>query len=213
VVQDVIAGEESARLDLPILRWLAAHRDATLTHVMTVVRDATSIWAALVAAAIGLVLTWRRPARLTRITLAGCAWAGALLLALTVGLTVGRTPPPAMYTVAAAPTGHRSFPAVGVTVTTAVAGLFAAQASVSARSWARAVAAWTAAILWAAAAGAAAAYFGTQWTTDVFGGWTLGAAWDAVLLTGWWTWFRRQANEALAPEDDDITSSAPRPAY
>jgi hypothetical protein len=52
-----------------------------------------------------------------------------------------------------------------------------------------------------------------QWTTDVFGGWTLGAAWNAVLLTGWWTWFRRRANEAPAPEDGDITPSAPRPAY
>src|SRR5512144_802496 len=205
VVQDVIAGEESARRDLPILRALA--------HAATWVSEATSIWAALVAAAIGLALTWRRPGRRTRITLAGSAGAGALLLALTLGLTVGRTPPPAMYTVAAAPTGHGSFPAVGVTVTTAVAGLFAAQASVSARSWARAVAAWTAAILWAGAAGAAAAYLGTQWTTDVLGGWTLAAAWNAVLLTGGWTWFRRQANEARAPEDDDITPSPPRPAY
>jgi undecaprenyl-diphosphatase len=123
------------------------------------------------------------------VLLAGLAGVGGLVLAITVERIVGRTPPPAplAITVSSAP---GSFPALSVTVTTAVAVVLTVQAFLAARRWGRAVTACTTALLWIGGAGVSAAYLGSHWSTDVLGAWALGAAWGAVLLTAWHTWSR-----------------------
>lgn len=183
LVQDVLAGEEATRFDLPVLMWFVQRRDATLTSVMVVVQALTSVWAALAVAVVGMLVAWRRHAP---VVLAGLAGVGALLLALTVELLVARTPPAAAFAVSVA-SAPGSFPALAVTVTTAVAGVLAVQACLVARRWGHAVAACTAALLWVAGAGVSAAYLGTSWATDILGAWALGATWGAVLLTAWHT--------------------------
>jgi membrane-associated phospholipid phosphatase len=194
VVQDVLAGEEAVRLDLPMLLWFADHRDATLTQLMSVVRDLTSVRAALGVAALATLLAWRRHAPVLLPCLAGL---GGLLLAVTIELTVARTPPPSELA-ASISSAPGSFPALAVTVTTAVAGTLAVQACLATRTWGRAVTACTAALLWAAGAGVSAAYLGTHWTTDILGAWALGAAWGAVLLTTWHTWSRLRRPRKVA---------------
>lgn len=196
VVQDVLAGEEAARFDLPVLLWFVDHRDASLTQVMSVVQVLTSVWAALAVAAAGMLLAWRRHSPVLLPWLAAC---GGLLLAVTVELVVARTPPPAQYAVSVPPAAG-SFPALTVAVCTAVAGMLAVQASLAAHSWGRAVTACTAALLWAGGAGVSAAYLGSNWMTDILGGWALGAAWDAALLTAWQTWSRLRRPQPAAVE-------------
>jgi membrane-associated phospholipid phosphatase len=145
---------------------------------------------------------WRRrvPALLP-----GLAAAGGLVLTLTVELVVGRGAPPAQYAVIAS-SAPGSFPALAVTVTTAVAEVLAVQACLTGRSWGRAVTACTAALLWAGGAGLSAAYLGTHWPTDILGAWALGAAWGAVLLTAWHTWSRlRRTTHPPATERDAAT--------
>ena len=196
LVQDVLAGEEAARFDLPVLLWFVDHRDATLTQVLSVVQVLTSVWAALAVAAAGMLLAWRRR---TPVLLAGLAGVGGLVLAVTVEIVVARTPPPADLAVTVS-SAHGSFPALAVTVTTAVAGVLAVQACLAARRWGRAVSACTAALLWAGGAGVSAAYLGTHWATDILGAWALGAAWGAVLLTAWHAWSRLRRPQTAAAD-------------
>jgi len=204
LVQDVLAGEEAARFDMPVLLWFVDHRDATLTQVMSVVQVLTSVWAALAVAAVGMAVAWRRHAP---VLLAGLAGVGGLLLAVVVESVVGRAAPPAglAVTVSATP---GSFPALAVTVTTSVTGVLAVQACLAARRWARAVTACTAGLLWTAGAGVSAAYLGTSWATDILGAWALGATWAAVLLTAWHTGsLLRQPHKPAAEHETAVSSS------
>jgi len=196
LVLDVLTGQEAARFDLPVLLWFMDHRDATLTQVMAVVRALTGLGAALSVAAAWMLLAWRRHAPVLP---AGLASLGSLLLAVTVELVVGRTPPPAASAVFV-PSASGSFPALAVTVTTAVAAVLAVQTCFAARSWGRAVTACTAALLWAGGSGVSAAYLGTSWATDILGAWALGAGWAAVLLTTWHTWSRLRRPQAHATQ-------------
>lgn len=186
VLQDVIVGEEAVRVDRPILHWLATHRDDALTSIVVPVHSLTSAWGSLVVAVTGALLLPGRPRNLV---LALAAWSGAAGSALVVAALVGRSGPPPAYALATAPTSG-SFPAFEVATTTAVASVLACLASGRARSWVRAVTYWTVAVLWAGTAGAVAAYLGTAWTTDVLGGWALGALWSAALVTSTTRWER-----------------------
>jgi undecaprenyl-diphosphatase len=196
LVQDVLAGEEATRFDLPVLLWFVDHRDATLTQVLIIVQGLTSVWAALAVAAVGMLVAWRRHAA---VLLAGLAGVGGLLLAVTVESVVARTPPPAdlAVTLSAAP---GSFPALAITVTTSVTVVLAVQAFLAARRWGRAVTACTAGLLWTGGAGVSAAYLGTYWTTDILGAWALGATWGLVLLTAWHTGSRLRRRQTPAAE-------------
>ena len=181
LVQDVLVGEEATRFDLPVLLWFVDHRDASLTQVISIVQGLTSVWAALAVAAVGMLVAWRRRAPVLLPALAGD---GGLLLAVSIEALVARTPPPAHLAVSVAATPG-SFPALGVTVTTSVAGVLAVEAFLAARRWGRAVTASAVALLWTCGAGVSAAYLGTYWATDILGAWALGATWGAVLLTAW----------------------------
>ncbi|MFJ9554029.1 VTT domain-containing protein [Nocardiopsis sp. NPDC101807] len=179
VLQDVIVGEESVRGDGPVLRWLAAHRDSEVTAALEFAHRLTGVWGALATAAAGTLLTRAGPRALVSAT---GGWALAVGIGLAVAALVGRPGPAPEYAVVGV-SAPGAFPAVGVACTTAVAAVIARLGGGRARTWGRAVAWWTVAVLWAGLAGVAVAYLGAGWATDVLGGWVLGGLSAVIVLT------------------------------
>ncbi|WP_020576596.1 VTT domain-containing protein [Actinopolymorpha alba] len=209
VVRDVVVGTKAERFDGPVLAWLAAHRDPELTQLTTVAAAITGTWGAVVVAVVGAGLLAWRWRRWTPLILTGTAWGGALLAALAVAATVGRTGPPAAQAAIHLTTSTASFPAVEIAATTAVVGMLAALVSLRSRRWSVGVTCWAAGLLWAGAAGAAALYLGTHWMTDVLAGYALGAVWDVILLTAWMTFAGHPAVTGHGARQARVAPEAP----
>ncbi|MBR8744609.1 VTT domain-containing protein [Nocardiopsis sp. MG754419] len=202
LLQDVIVGEESVRGDGPILHWFVAHRDPEATAVLLAVYRATGVWGAVVLAGVGALLT---RSGLRGVVLLGGAWALAAGIGPVVAALVGRaSPPPEEALVGASTLG--GFPAFGVACTTAVAAITAYLAGGRARTWGRAVAWWTVAVLWVGLAGVAVTSLGAGWATDVLGGWALGGLAAALALTLADTW------SSLGAEGPTSTNTASPPS-
>ena len=180
VAQDVVAGDDAARLDRPVLDWFVRHRTTGLTSAAKVVTDlgASELLIALVLI-VGAVLWWRRRA-LRPLVLLGAAYIGSAVLTQLVKALAGRARPPGALAVEHF--SGLSFPSGHATQAVAVWGMLAAVIAVSVSSWRRKVAAWVVAIVVVALVGATRLYLGAHWLTDVLGGWALGAMWLMTLL-------------------------------
>jgi membrane protein DedA with SNARE-associated domain/membrane-associated phospholipid phosphatase len=114
-------------------------------------------------------------------------YGGAELLALIVQALVRRPRPSSMVV----PASGYSFPSREATAAAGIYGLLAVLAAARTSRWSLRVAAWTTALAGLGLLAVAQLYVGTNWLSDVLGGWALGGLWLVVLLmvvrtlTGW----------------------------
>jgi undecaprenyl-diphosphatase len=180
IVQDVIVGDDAARLDRPVLDWFVSQRRPWITTTAQgVTALGTSAFLIPLVIIVGAVW-WGRRRTVRPLMLLGAAYLGSELLFRSVKALTGRARPPDALAVQhfcglAFPSGH-------ATQAAAVFGMLAALAAAALPSWRHKVAAWVVALVVVATVGATRLYLGAHWLTDVLGGWALGALWLMALL-------------------------------
>ena len=181
----LLNGAEAAtplrRLDRSLLGFAAAHRHPWLTIAVRAGTHAGSL-ALLVPVVLLAGLAWGRRRRTwSPLLLALSTLAGAQVLIEVLKRLVGRPRP---GTALALVDSHGfAFPSGHALAAAAVWGLVAVLCGRWARRGAARAAAVTAAGVLALVAGGSRVYLGVHWPTDVLGGWALGAAWGAVVVT------------------------------
>lgn len=177
IAQDVVAGDEAARLDRPVLNWFVDHREPWLT---TVARGVTALGSSAFlvpfALAVGVAL-WRSRRSAAPLGYLVASYLGGEVLFQVVKQLTRQPRPPSQLAVLhfagyAFPSGH-------ATLAVAVWGA-AALAAGATTTWARKTSLAGAAALIAITVGMTRLYLGAHWLTDVLGGWALGAAWLTV---------------------------------
>ena len=180
VLQDVVAHDELARFDVPILTFVASHRVGWLTTAMrSITLLGSGPVAALVVVGAGLVFRWRRH-RWEPLIILAAASAGAELLSLAVRVVVARPRPPAALMAIVAhgygfPSGHATQSALYGALAYLLGGMLP--------QWRAKVRVWAGAAGVAFLLGVSRVYLGVHWPTDVLGGWALAAAWLAIVVT------------------------------
>ncbi|MEO7429141.1 MAG: phosphatase PAP2 family protein, partial [Acidimicrobiales bacterium] len=181
VLQDVIARDDLARFDRPITNYMVDHRTAWLTTTMRAITTLGST-AVLIPtiALIGLAIrnhrhTWEPLALLVITQL------GAIALYDTVKVLVAR-PRPAVGQLVATASGY-AFPSGHATQAAAVWGAIALTLMPTASATTAKVALGAGAATIALIVGVSRVYLGVHWTTDVIGGWALGAIWLSAITT------------------------------
>lgn len=176
-------GEGVTALDRPALDWVVARRTPALDDAVTAYTDlgGALLMTPIVLSAAGLLWWWwRRP---TPAILLAIAAAGSLLMTVVGKHLVGRVRPPQELAVPpyeaspSFPSGHT----LNSWVLWILIGYLVAVRTSSRRLL---VAAPVVATALAMAMGLSRVYLGHHWLTDVLVGWTLGAAWLAVIVTG-----------------------------
>jgi high-affinity K+ transport system ATPase subunit B/membrane-associated phospholipid phosphatase len=180
VLQDVLAHEEIALFDEPIVSYIATHRLAWLTECMEAVTYLGS--GAFLAAGVivgGLALRIRTGSWRPLLLLAYAA-AGSGLLGAFLRWAIAR-PRPAVEWMAVSTTGW-GFPSGHTTASTAVYGALAYLVAQTQSDWQGKVRWLTVGALIAFMVGVSRVYLGVHWPTDVIAGWALGTAWLAILF-------------------------------
>ncbi|HUJ61127.1 MAG TPA: phosphatase PAP2 family protein [Kofleriaceae bacterium] len=183
VLAIVLPVDHAVGLDHAVATWMAAHRTETLTSVLTAISTAGSVVGIVPASLVIAVVLYRRrgwrPVRWLAL-----ATLGATAVYLAINLPLGRARPPMGLRVY--PDGEASFPSghstQAVAFWVAAATLLAAEATLRVRRLAYAGAALAIALT-----GLSRIYLCEHWTTDVLGGFALGAAWIAIVLA-WRKW-------------------------
>jgi undecaprenyl-diphosphatase len=181
VVQDVIAGDDSARLDRPTLEFFARHRQPWLTAAARAVTTLGSTAVLVPVVIVVGVWGWGRRRTTRPLVLLGAAYLGSAALFHLIKIATNRTRPPDALVV-----GHfagSAFPSGHATQAAAVWGMLAAITAVACTGWRPKVASWVAAVVVVVAVGTSRIYLGAHWPTDVFAGWALGAVWLFAVLS------------------------------
>ena len=183
-------------LDAAVLSFLAGHRGAALTAILTVITYAggTASMTVVTAAAAGWLARRRDWSDAVLVAVTGF---GALILIPVTKNLIGRDRPPIagqvlVLTTPAFPSGHAlgSFTVSGVVTVVALGRLRASRARVLF---------CCAAILFVLAVGISRLYLGVHWATDVLGGWLLGGTWLTLCLTVSLLTTPRRASQASPP--------------
>ncbi|GAA2785497.1 phosphatase PAP2 family protein [Saccharopolyspora taberi] len=181
ITGDVLAQERLAGADGPLADWLTANRSEGLTAVMQVTTNLGSAWAALPLALVAAVIVpapeHRRRAAVTALV----AVAGIIALVNAIKLVVGRARPDLALVLvetdsASFPSGHAAQSAAACA---AIAHLVAAHRPERALR----ITAWPVAAAVVLVVGYSRLYLGAHWLTDVLGGYALGTAWTAAVIT------------------------------
>jgi membrane-associated phospholipid phosphatase len=167
-------------LDRSVLRFVVDNRSSWKTSVAGALTNLGAPVLLLVVA-VGLGWAWwawrRTPIPLVLLVI---SWLGAEVLFNVVKLLVDRPRPP--IAVATEGFGGLAFPSGHATQAVAVWGMAAALGVLSVRSHRDQVVVVVLAVAFAIVVGATRVYLGAHWTTDVVGGWLLGALWVMAVL-------------------------------
>ena len=185
VLQDVLAQEELALFDVPVMSYIASRRvDWLVTCMLGVTYLGSGKFLLAVVIAVGLALRYRTGSWRALLLLV-CVAIGAMTLDVIVKFAIACSRPPAEWMIS--PASGWAFPASHSTQATAVYGAVAYLI-------AETQAAWRAKVRLLAFAGAGAfligvsqIYLGLHWPTDVISGWALGVAWLALVFTTTYT--------------------------
>jgi undecaprenyl-diphosphatase len=180
VIQDVVARDDLARLDHPVLSFFLDHRQPWLTTAMRWLTDLGAAGVLIpVVVVVGGTIFWRtrdwRPGAL----LAG-AYGGAAGLSTAVKHLVGRPRPPVVDALSHA--GGFAFPSGHATHAAAVYVVLGAVAAAGLQRRGAKTAALIGASVVVAAVGISRLYLGVHWLTDVVAGWLIGSLWALLLL-------------------------------
>ena len=181
VTEDVVGHEERAREDPHWHEFLVDHRLAglsDLSRVLTYLGSTPVAYLVLVIAV--LVVVWRE--RYWEAILAVPALIVGQLICAGVSVLVHRQRPPQAHWLTSAD-GY-TFPSCHAATSVLVWGLTVALAWPWLRGRGQRVTAVIAAVVIAVVAGATRAYLGTNWPTDVVGGWALGGLLLTLAVTG-----------------------------
>lgn len=175
LVQDVIAGDEAARLDGPVLRWFVAHREPWLTHTLKVTTALGSSGVAIPLVLIVGIIVARRTRSTGPLAYLATTYLGAEILFQAVKRLTHRSRPPVHFAVAhyngyAFPSGH-------TTLATAIWGATAITIASTIPNGRTKTTLYATGTLIALIVGITRIYLGAHWLTDVLGGWALGALW------------------------------------
>jgi membrane-associated phospholipid phosphatase len=180
LARDVLGHDDSVLTDPRVMSLVVAERVGWLTPLMR-----TLTWlgsnAVLVPSALaigGFFLIRRRDPR--PLVLLAVALGGALALSEIVQPIVDRARPPSSVWIGRF--GGAAFPSGHATAAVAFSATLALILSRGA-SYERRALLWSGAALVALIVGASRVYLGAEWLTDVLGGYALGAAWVALLIT------------------------------
>lgn len=180
VVQDVVSGDDAARVDGPTMAFFARHREPWLTTVMKVLTTLGGSTLLVPVLALAGLTWWARRRSWRPLALLAGAYLGAVVLSRVVKVLTHRPRPP--LRLAVGHFGGLAFPSGHATQAVAAWGMLAALAAVESPRWGRKVLVWTMAVAVAALVGVTRLYLGAHWLTDVLGGWALGAVWLTVVL-------------------------------
>ncbi len=179
VLHDVLSGNGTARFDLPVTRWILERQVGWLTSLMSGVTVFGSASVIIPIVIVFGLIGRRVSGRWTALIVVAISVAGAILLSDLVKPLVGRARP-------ALPGARHgdgyAFPSGHATQSVAAYGCLAYLAAGWFRTWSAKVAAWTLALVVALLIGFSRVYLGMHWTTDVLGGYALGAVWLAAVL-------------------------------
>src|SRR5271166_2197067 len=181
VLQDVLAQEELALFDVPIVSFLASHRVDWLTMGMQgVTYLGSGRFLLAVVIAVGLVLRYRTGSWRALLLLT-CVAIGAMTLDVVVKFAIARSRPPAEWMIV--PASGWAFPSSHTTQATAVYGAVAYLIAETQAAWRAKVQLLTLAGVVAFLIGVSRIYLGVHWPTDVMSGWALAVAWLAIVFT------------------------------
>lgn len=181
VMVDVLVREDLIHVDGPVTKFLVDHRDDWLTSVMRVMSalGSTGVLGPVVVV-VAVVAKQRGMGWMPAVVLAG-ALLGALMIHAFLAPLVGRSRPAVPRLVETA--SVFSFPSGQATRAMAVLGALAYVASAHLRRWGAKVATWAMGVVVVLVVGVSTVYLGVNWTSDVIGGYALGALWLAALLS------------------------------
>src|SRR3989440_2890523 len=180
LLQDVVAHDELARFDSPILTFIASHRVGWLTTAMPSISllGAGPVVALVV---VGAGLAFRRLWHLWEpLLILAVAAGGAELRSLGVRVVVARPRPPAAL-MASVAHGY-GFPS-GQATRSILYGALAYLLGAKLPRWQARVWVWVAAAMVAFLVGASPVYLGWNWPTDALAGWALAASRLAIVVT------------------------------
>lgn len=181
VLEDVVGHEERAREDPHWHEFLVDHRPAALSDPARVLTYLGSTAIAYLVLVIAVVLVIWRERRWEAILTVPVLIVGQLVCA-GVSMLVNRQRPPRADWLTSAD-GH-TFPSCHAATAVLVWGLVVTLAWPWLRGRGQRITAVIAAVVIAVIAGATRAYLGTNWPTDIVGGWALGGLLLTLAVTG-----------------------------
>jgi undecaprenyl-diphosphatase len=185
-LEHVIAQEETALFDAPVLSFVARHRVAWVTKTMEIVTlGGGKLLLVLSTIALGIWLCYRTHSWQALLLLATSVL-GAMLLE-SVAMQLIARPHPLSAWIAVRTGGGFAFPSGHSVRSVAAYGAFAYLSARTQSVWERKVVSLTLGTLIAFLIGTSRVYLGVHRPTDVIAGWALGSAWLVIVFTAYST--------------------------